>query len=62
MQFPATQRRKSYRLCAVHPTKRLFVFWPVGDEEQRGRVRNDRQKRDSIDSLISSIEWASSMT
>ena len=39
-----TQRRKGYRLCAVHPAERPLVLGAVGDQHQRGRLRDHREE------------------
>ena len=39
-----TQRRKGYRLRTVHPRERPLVVGPVGDQHQRGRLRDNRQE------------------
>ena len=45
----------------MHPRQRSLVFGTVGDQHQRGRLRNHGEKSANIDSLTSSIQCASSI-
>ena len=39
-----TQRRKGYGLCTVHPRQRSLVLGAVGDQHQRGCLRDHREE------------------